>query len=165
MDQYHRFLFLYARRYPVKKGISLALVLFALLTSCGVELEIPEGFALVEKSPEYTLVVSPEGLKMRIRTTKNYPVKDLAFWKEALETQLEQEGYVPVGKPRDFQAGGNEGVVFQWGVPYRGENYIFLTAVLVDRNTIIIAEAAGRKDIFDRYRESIVESLSTIRQR
>ena len=79
----------------VKKGIPLALVLFALLTSCGVDLEIPEGFARVEKSPEYTLAVSPEGLKLRIRTTENYPVKDLVFWKEALETQLQQEGYVP----------------------------------------------------------------------
>ena len=38
----------------------------------GPRMELPEGFALIDDSPEF-LAISPEGVKLRVRKTDNYP--------------------------------------------------------------------------------------------
>ena len=134
--------------------------------SCGtIKAVPPEGFAWNKESSRVFKAVSPEGMKYRIRSVKNYPQKNLEFWETALEAHLQSEGYSPFNEPGTFKANGKDGVYFEWGLSYAGEDHIYLTAVIVKGKKIIIAEAAGEISIYNLYRDSIIKSLSTISAR
>ena len=99
---------------------------------------------------------------MRLRFEKNEPKQDLEFWSSALKNHLQREGYTPLGKPESFQAGDREGVVFEWGAPLGGEDYIYLTAIVPADRTICIIEVAGKHSIYAKYKDSIEKSLETL---
>jgi hypothetical protein len=131
-----------------------------LLTGC-LSMEKPEGFAEISPFPTYR-AISPEGLRFRIRTVKNYPPQDLAFWGPALKNQLQAEGYLLLRPEEGFQAANREGLIFEWGLPYRNQSYIYLTAIMIDDKEIVIAEAAGEKELYGRYREALLASLRSL---
>ena len=108
---------------------------------------------------------SPEGLPFRVRGFKNAPPKDLAFWTEALESQLTKEGYRLDGEVRSFRAGDLVGSIMEWVVPYREESYLYLTALLATGKRVILAEAAGPYKLYLEYRGGLEESLASIRPR
>jgi hypothetical protein len=131
-----------------------------LLTGC-LSMEKPEGFAEISPFPTYR-AISPEGLRFRIRTANNYPPQDLAFWGPALKNQLQAEGYLLLRPEEGFQAANREGLIFEWGLPYRNQSYIYLTAIMIDDKEIVIAEAAGEKELYGRYREALLASLRSL---
>ena len=45
---------------------------------------------------------------------------------------------------------------------YGNDYYIYLTAVTADKKNIIVAEAAGRKEEYEKYRDVIEKSLETV---
>ena len=71
-----------------------ALVL--VVASCGVKFDVPEGFALVKQSPEYTLAMSPEGLKAHrewrveraTQAFKKYPDNTLPMFEKVVQETL-----------------------------------------------------------------------------
>jgi hypothetical protein len=143
--------------------------LFALLLMCGaclspVTLHPPAGYAVMEPDGSYR-AVSPEGMPLRIRSFENTPEKSLDFWSEALRNHLQKEGYRPIGSMQEFQAGDIPGASFEWAVPYGSEDYIYLTALLVTRKRIYLAEAAAPYPLYEQYRAKLMESLLTIRPR
>ena len=149
-----------------KAGLLLILAGALVLGSCGtIKAAPPEGFAWTKDRSNIFKAVSPEGMKYRIRSTKNYPQKDLEFWEVALESHLLSEGYELFNEPGTFEAYGKKGVFFEWGLSYAGEDHIYLTALIVKGKKIIIAEAAGEMSIYNIYRDSIIESLTTISTR
>jgi hypothetical protein len=147
--------------------IGVALLLFV---SCGklsrINVELPEGFAekrtrLVLYSSSYK-AVSPEGILFGVRSVKNYPPQDLKFWQEALKTHLMKEGYLPKGKEVRFETREEEGVLFEWTIPYGNRNYIYITAIIPVKKRILVCEVAGEYSIYMVYREDILKSLRTI---
>ncbi|MBN2532949.1 MAG: hypothetical protein JXB88_08660 [Spirochaetales bacterium] len=138
--------------------IILPLVLISACYKVGVEK--PEGFAEIKTCESY-YGVSPEGVLYRVRYVKNYPVKEIGFWQEAVKIHLEREGYELIDQT-EFDAGGRKGVFFEWGAPYGQENYIYMTAIAVFGKRIAIAEAAGELDLYHKYRQALVASLGTI---
>lgn len=152
------------RRFPAGAAAALALALS--LASCAtLRVERPEGFAVFREpssSDRVFSAVTPEGMKYRVRIAANYPEQELSFWSDALAAQLKTEGYTRLGEPERFTSGGREGAAFEWGVPYGEENYIYLTAILVDGKEILIAEAAAEASVYERYRGSLLESVKSI---
>lgn len=140
--------------------IFLGLVLWVSGSCIKIGVVKPEGFAEMEEKGYYK-AVSPEGVIYKVRTVENYPLKDLGFWSRALKKHLEDEGYRFVAE-KSFNTTTNSGTLFEWGAPYGNEDYIYLTAILVEGKQIIIAEAAGEFSLFVRYREAIQSSLSTL---
>lgn len=136
----------------------------ALMGACSrVGVEKPEGFAEVKTWKSY-YAVSPEGVLFRVRYVKNYPVKEINFWQEAVKIHLEREGYELI-KEEEFDAGGKKGVFFEWGAPYGHENYVYMTAIAVFGKRISIAEAAGELSLYQKYKEALVSSLKTVKLR
>jgi hypothetical protein len=148
----------------------IQVLLFLLrLFSCAipqVRVQPPAGFAEAEpgKNAAYR-ALSPEGLLYQVRIFPNQPQKPLAFWGETLKNHLLKEGYRLNGDGRDFQAGDKPGIAFEWVVPYGNESYLYLTAVLVAGKRIVLAEAAGPYALFAQYRQSLSDSLQSIRLR
>ena len=149
-----------------RRLILVVLVLLPLLASAAPRLKVqpPAGFAEAElgKGAAYR-ALSPEGLLFRVRLFPNEPEKTLSFWSETLKNHLVKEGYRPNGEAQAFQAGETAGAAFEWVVPYGNESYLYLTAVLVTGKQIVLAEAAGPSALFTRHRQSLSESLKTIR--
>lgn len=144
----------------------LAAVILLLAASCSrIRVEPPDGFAEYKTrglwGPRVYRAVSPEGMLFKARSVRNYPSKDLDFWKEALFSHLEKEGYRPAGQAEVFQASG-DGVLFEWAVPYGQEDYIYLTAIVPSRRRIVVVEAGAEYGIYREYREAILNSLKTI---
>jgi len=136
-----------------------------ILSSCVTApiVEKPGGFAGLAdgESGEYR-AVSPEGMLYRVRTVENYPVQGLEFWASALENHLKQEGYVGLSEGVAFHTLDVPGMFFEWALPYGNESYIYLTAIAVFDNTIVIAEAAAEHSIYFQYRDALHESLTGI---
>jgi len=144
--------------------IPLVIIFMLILGSClPVDIDPPKGFAVVKEKGGIFRASSPEGMNFSLRSVKNYPEKDLPFWEEALKNHLSREGYIPLRGGSSFSTKAGEGVYFEWVLPYKGEDYIYLTGILVAKRKIIIAEAGGQKDIYMSYREELMESLNSLR--
>ncbi len=131
-----------------------------------VSLQAPEGYAEAGAARDGSYrALSPEGLAFRVRSFRNEPVKDLTFWAEALQAHLLKEGYRPNGEARSFEAGNLPGSAREWVVPYGQESYVYLTALLVAGERILLAEAGGPYKLYLEYRASLQKSLESIRPR
>jgi len=131
-----------------------------------LELKPPAGYAVsgAGKDGSYRSL-SPEGLPFRVRSFPNDPPKDLEFWGEALKSHLTKEGYRPNGEGGAFEAGNLRGSAQEWVVPYGTESHIYLTALLVTGDRILLVEAGGPYKLYVQYRQSLQESLESIRPR
>ncbi|MCK4541756.1 MAG: hypothetical protein KAU17_05920 [Spirochaetales bacterium] len=149
----------------MKIKVLLLLIVLSFLFSCtttSLEMRIPEGFALLEKNNAGFSAISPEGIRLEIRKESNEPFKDIDFWEKAYLNHMEQSGYEKFSEPEYFTAEPGDGFFIEWAVPYQGETYIYLNAVLLKEKEIIILEAAGPLEIFSEYREGIIAVLETI---
>ena len=146
--------------------------LLAGLASCSalkigsfVDIDRPQGFAETKEGQVYK-AVSPEGMLFGVRTVNNYPEKGLEFWSKALMNHLAQEGYrlISANEPlgEGFDAGGMQGRLFEWVVPFGNTDYIYLTAIVVSGKKIAIAEAAGEHTVYRSHRDALLESLKTL---
>lgn len=114
---------------------------------------LPEGFALIEKSP-VLIAVSPEGIRLKVRAVKNYPEQGIDFWTDALGKYLYQRGYIPVaaelsgdwGDDRNFES-------LLWAVPLGNQDYLYLSSLRLKGGKIEILEMAGEAEFVMRYLE------------
>ena len=143
------------------RWIALAAALLVLVSCSNIRIERPEGFAEYRARGSYR-AVSPEGMQFGVRTVDNYPRMDLDFWTAALKSQLMNEGYRLVRDVEPFEAGSGEGVLFEWGVPYGNESYIYLTAILVSGDKIAVAEAGGEHTVYKKHREALLASIGSL---
>ena len=123
--------------------------------------ELPLGLAELESGKGLFSAISPEGLTLRVRTVVNYPEKDIGFWAAALGNQLTGEGYYPAGEKQDFESPSWKGSYFEWGLPYSGKDFLYLTAICVKGKKILILEAAGEQSVYSRYRDTLIGSLES----
>jgi hypothetical protein len=145
--------------------LPLVLALFMLGVSCSrISVVPPEGFAELKGGRSYR-AISPEGMLYRVRSIKNEPQKDLAFWGDALENHLSKEGYRSGKAAQSFESGDREGLYYEWILPSGHESYLYLTALIVTEKTITLAEAAAPHPVFTRHRQALLDSLTSIRPR
>lgn len=140
--------------------LAAALVLGGCATHRGV-LEAPEGFAAYTDREEFT-IVSPEPVKVRVRTVENAPEQTLEFWAQALRRHMSETGYSLLAEGT-FTATTGDGSWFEWVAPVGEEDWVYLTAVSVPGETIIIVEAAGRYADYNARREDLLSSLESLR--
>jgi len=143
-----------------------AVCLALALGACSpLSVELPEGFAELQGRGRTFRAVSPEGMLLRVRLLDNHPAKELAFWSEALSGHLLKEGYRANGQAVEFASGGGTGVLYEWAAPYGNESYLYLTALVVSRRRIALAEAAAPYPVFVRHRQALRDSLQNLRLR
>ncbi len=143
--------------------LSGAAALFVLASCTTVVAEVPTGFARYDDT-QVVRGVSPEDAVFRVRDEANDPEKDLSFWAEALENHLSEGGYLPRDQG-EFVSQAGDGRFFEWVAPAGDEDWVYITAIVVSGNRLLIAEAAAPVEEYDRRRESIRESLATIDKR
>jgi hypothetical protein len=141
-------------------AVLTALVLMLAGCAATPEADVPAGFAeFPERSG--TLAISPEGVGFEIRVTDNEPEQDLAFWAEALERHMIDSGYL-LYEQRSFVALAGEGTAFEWLAPVGSDDWLYLTAIVVEGDAIVIAEAAGPYEFYQEHRDDMLAALETI---
>ena len=140
----------------------LALLVCVAIVGCTTTagMNTPDGFARYEESEEFRLITA-EGIVLRARVESNSPRQSLDFWSEALANHLSSSGYVLL-EQSEFDTGVGEGVVFEWLAPVGGEDWIYMTAIIVVDDQIVVVESAGPHDQYRAYREPIRSELASI---
>jgi hypothetical protein len=144
------------------RAAAAAVLGVALLASCSrPHMRAPDGFAPIDGG-QTLRALSPEGMRVEARKIRNRPRQEVAFWTEALRTQLARDGYRAAGEPQTFKAKGREGRYFEWAVPYGTESWSYLTAIVVAGRRILVVEAAGEKSLYQKHRAALLASLETL---
>jgi hypothetical protein len=140
----------------------LAVLVCVAIVGCTTtaRMNTPEGFAHYEESEEFRLITA-EGIVLRARVESNSPHQSLEFWAEALGSHLSSSGYVLL-EQSGFDADSVDGVLFEWLAPVGEDDWIYMTAIVVVENEIVVVESAGPHDQYRAYREAIRASLSSV---
>jgi hypothetical protein len=144
----------------------LAFVGVACTTPSPVTVAVPVGFAAYElrelqAGPDVQLAVSPEGVLFRVRAVANQPPQGLAFWTEALRTQLGREGYTFVDS-RELASSLGVVAVLRWSAPVGNADWFYLTALAAVGEQLVVAEAAGDIAVFQEYEPAVLASLESL---
>lgn len=114
-------------------------------------IDLPEGFALIDKAPVF-LAISPEGVRLKVRKIDNYPEQSAEFWAKALESDLRNRGYLAV--ETDAGKEWDESIPFSaslWALPMGNEDYLYLTSLRLKKGKLEVLEMAGRAEYMMRY--------------
>lgn len=157
------------RHYRLQRVLIAQMTLAVLLlASCAgaPAVDPPDGFAQFPDRDSAgrrtsALAISPEGVGFEVRATDNDPQQSLAFWTEALERHMLDSGYL-LYERHEFSAPAGDGGAYEWLAPVGADDWIYLTAIVVTEQTIVIAEAAGPYEFYRAHREAILGSLETI---
>lgn len=124
----------------------------------GASAVAPEGFAVFDARRRFA-AVSPDDVVYRVRSVKNKPEADLAFWEEALRTRLEQAGYTLLDRGEVTSADGTRGARLELGAPDGDRDAHWIVAIWVDDGRIVVAEAAAEARVMARHREGVLKAM------
>jgi hypothetical protein len=74
---------------------------------------------------------------------------------------MEQAGYIRAAEG-SFSSLMGSGVFYEWVAPVGRQDWVYLTAIAVDEQTIAIVEAAARAELYAKHRSAIRESLGSL---
>lgn len=133
-------------------ALPLALLLLLSAAACGsspYRLDAPQGFVRYDKK-KGPAFITPDGVRLRARTERNYPKAELAFWADAMERHLVARGYLLHGKQCFKTTKGLDGCTAEFILPHAGEDWVLAETVFVLGDELALLEAAGP---FDRYKK------------
>jgi hypothetical protein len=134
-------------------------VLLLLIVSCGRPFTAvaPEGFATYKSGINFRSV-SPDHIVYRVRTCANQPYAEFEFWREALPQQMKNAGYRIIDDTV-LTVSNNKSLLLELAAPLGEADYSYLVMIMVKKEKILIAEAAGLYDDFQRRKPEIIAAL------
>ncbi len=127
---------------------SLWISLF-LLSACGpnYQIEAPEAFKRYEEGKFHW--ITADGVILRAREVKNYPVAGLSFWVDAMKGHLEKRGYALKAEPRCFETRKKlSGCTLDFLLPHGAEDWVMSETLFVVGERVILLEVAGSYERF-----------------
>ena len=133
-------------------------------------------FATLAGAPEWTLDLgeefavfdgasfsaeSADGTRVRLGKVANEPRQSLAFWTEALRTQLLRDGYTFLDQAELRSAIGTISVL-RWSAPVGDSDWLCVTALGASGEHLVIAEAAGDVGEIGEYQAALRASLEAL---
>jgi hypothetical protein len=118
----------------------------------------PDGFASYRRAGRFQ-AVSPDDVAYRVRSVRNKPKAELAFWQEALEKRMVAAGYRLISKS-PVTAGAEPGGLFEFAGANGQQDQAYLVAIFVDGRKIIVAEATGEATRFAARKAAVVAAIS-----
>jgi len=120
----------------------------------------PKEFAPYKGKNTYR-AVSPEGVNFRVRTEENKPFAELSFWKEAMQNRMIDAGYTFVDSS-NININEKAGFMLELAAPLGPEDYSYLISIVLKGKEIIIIEAAGEVNKFQKRKPDIIEAIKKI---
>jgi len=117
----------------------------------------PDGFSAWRHHGRYR-ATSPDDVLFRIRTVKQKPSAELAFWKEAVRDRMVAAGYKLVTEG-DVEANGRKGGMIEIASPVGTEDWTYVIVFFPQGKKVTIVEAAGQITRFDARRDALNNAI------
>ena len=151
---------------PIWKASFISVALLLAVQCRSFEATAPQGFAVYESrslfSNEYKAITG-DGVRYRVRTVKNEPEGDAALWKQTLVKGLEKKGFRILNSSSLQTEQGRSMQVVNSQLSAGGEDYLYLTAFIIDGKRIILVEAGGLKELMSVHEKGLQNSLRAIK--
>ncbi len=139
----------------------LALLPLLLLGCASFRAPAPDGFAPYANERTFR-AVSADGVVYRVKTLKNDPKADLAFWQEAVKTRMEKAGYKIVSDST-LKLQGSEATLLELAAPFGDRDYSYLIALAISGKKILLVESAGDMRDFAPRKAAVLQAVRDIR--
>jgi hypothetical protein len=134
-------------------------------TGCGrgFVIDTPTGFAELEDQQDYGYrAASAEGVVLAVRRESNSPYGDLGFWTGAVDAHLRREGY-SADKALDVKsANGIDGRQIRYHRRRDGRDFVFWVSVFTTDDEVIVVEAGGDREYFDKLDAAVSAAVSSL---
>ncbi len=151
----------------MKNRFFLSLISLALLAAgsqgCATTLQTPPGFAELDSHDYAYRATSPQGVVVAARSEKNELHTGTDFWAESIDLQLQRGGYRKDGAARDVtSAKGLKGKELRYAVTREGREHRYWIAVFAKSRTVLVVEAGGDAEPFDRSEAAVEKALLSV---
>lgn len=145
-------------------SLCLPLLAAGWLSACGFNPRAPEEFAQYHQGYLFKgpmRAMSPDGVLFTVRTERNKPKADLAFWRDAMKTRMSQAGYRVVADTA-CSMHGTEGALLRLAAPVGNQDYLYWIAFSLNPSgsRILVAEAAGESKRFLARQDDIAKAIA-----
>jgi hypothetical protein len=148
------------------KTRALALIITALAaTACsrGARLDTPSGFATLGDDDRYSYrATSARGVVLATRTEPNDVAANTAFWAEALDARLRDQGYAAEASREVKTARGLAGTQLRYTATRNGRPHRYWVTVFATRSKVFVVEAAGDQEPFDKAAPAVDHAIATL---
>jgi hypothetical protein len=145
-------------------SLAVAVLAMGLWAGCGFHPQAPQEFAqyprgIVFKGPLRS--ISPDGVLFTVRSEKNKPKADLAFWRDAMKTRMSQAGYRVVADT-NCKMNGADAALLKLAAPVGNQDFLYWIAFSLNGSgsRILVAEAAGESKKFLARQEEIGKAIA-----
>jgi hypothetical protein len=135
-----------------------SLLLLSLAACGGVPFSVPSGFAGYDGSAR---AVSPDGVLFAVRTVPHEPAAELPFWKEAMRRRMDEAGYV-FQREGEVRAGSQPGWLLEVAAPMGPVDYLYLVAVFIRGDELVLVEAAGEVTHVEQRRQAMLDAIAAL---
>lgn len=136
----------------------------ALLSACGAPaLHVTDDFVVLEDDPgPYDeRATTARGVVVAVREADNRVGGSLAFWVEAIESQLRLHGGYALLETREVRsADGVPGSQMRFGRDESGRPFAYWVTVFVTDRSLHVLEAGGRQDRFEEARAAVEQTIA-----
>lgn len=143
---------------------ALAVLGFALCAACGrnYELQPSSSFRAYTESKDVKWI-TPDGVRLKVRTVENYPRADLHFWKDALSEHLLRQGYALTSSRCFTTQSRLNGCRLDFLLPHGAEDWVLSETLFVVDEELYLVEATGPFERFSKLDSELQEALLTFR--
>ena len=117
----------------------------------------PADFAVYDTG-EMRQAVSFDRVVYQVKRVANKPLADLAFWRVAIKEHFEKAGYI-VTTDGAIDAAGKPGYYIESTAPRGTADYMYLVAVFIQDENLIVVESAGELAAYNARREKIFATI------
>jgi hypothetical protein len=145
----------------------ILLIIFLIVSSCSPKYTMPtlDQFSIYEKDRN-ARHISPDGIRLMVRTVPNNPKGDLPFWKEAIRKHLDDSGYLfQAQKTIDSKNNTThaQGEALSFIVPYQGEDWGFAVVIFVNDEDLTLVEMTGPFQNFPKAWEQLSDRIHLLK--
>jgi len=129
-----------------------------------VSFDMPESFAKYSEWSYTTRAVSAEGVIIKVQRRRNVEGADLQFWTKLARRALTDQRAMKLQPTRDIKMRKDDpGKLLEGVKEIGGEKYGYIVAIAQTEKRVYVYEAWGRLPELEEVRESIEESIRTMK--
>lgn len=148
----------------MRRSIWILTLAAVVLGGCSTtRMQTPSGFA-AQKGDAYDYRASDgEGVVLAVRSEKNDPEGDLAFWSSAVDVRLRKAGYTAQDRRDVKSIDGRAGKQLRYEVASEGRTLAFWVTVFVAGRRVVIVEAGGDTELFAPKTKVVEAAIASLR--
>jgi hypothetical protein len=146
------------------KSVAFLCLCLTLFGCAHAQFDTPHEFAkLDEKSSYAQRVTSARGIVIAVREIDAPEDTSIAFWSEAISLRLNSgQGYALLGEQDVKAKSGQAGKLMRFGHDQNGHTFDYWVAVFPQKKRVVLVEAGGRRDHFEKAKPEVEKALASL---